>query len=103
MPVNDSVTLALDSVLGELWGGRVVESAGEVVQEAIALIEAVGHVPAGIDLGHQLFSRIRLTCIGNKTCAENDDGRHDGGEKSAALEAHFLALALLSETGDFFC
>ena len=103
VPVDNTVIVAVDVVFLILRRHRLLEGANKIIQETIALIEAIRNVPVVVDGGRGVLAGSRLTRIRDEPGTENDDDRHDRWEKSAALEAHFLTLALLSETGDFFC
>ena len=108
MPVDDTVVVAVDTRAGELGVEKVAVGVTLFrvtldLDPFAADIEPVAHVPVVSDLRVRgIGSGSALPGVHDEREAENDDQSDDHGEESAALEANFLALALLREPGGFF-
>ena len=101
--MDNAIVVTVNVVLGIRSTAAVFFVARHIGEERIAVIEAVGNMPVIVNGGRSVFARCRLARICDQAETNNDDDRHYGWENCAALKAHFLALALLSETGDLFC
>ena len=68
---------------------------------AVTHIDAEGHVPVVAHLGRERAGvGTALPGVPDEDEADHEDADHDSGKQRAALEAHLLALATLSEFGD---
>ena len=67
------------------------------------MVETVRDVPVIVDGRRGVLARRRLARIAHEHKPDENDDGHNRRKKSASLEAHFLAFALLCKSGDLFC